>query len=159
MEVSGIHSPHFHSVAQHNAATMDSGTTTWSQPATASRVIDRPNHRVRPQNRGRERGGRGRAVGIGCTAHAQVATGSEIPGNPEEQCPVGPYETTPTPTPAANDLVTPQVTANAPASGEAPRSEVSVKQVQNDVTSVRTERGTMVGKVNDYKMRFHNMDI
>lgn len=54
-----------------------------------------------------------------------------------------------TPTPAAP----PYATVNAPP------SNLSVKQVQHDITAACKERESLMGKVNDYKMRVYNMDL
>lgn len=93
---------------------------------------------------------------IGTTARAQVSTDSDIAGNIEEQNQNCPSPTMHIATPTPTEIAAPQDIENLPTSCEAQRLEVSAEQVQADVTAVRMERDSVIGEVNEYKVRVHN---
>lgn len=81
-----------------------------------------------------------------------------MPGNREEQSQGGPSRTMPTASPAPADIAAPLYTVNVASSCEALRWDVCAEQVQTDLIEFRTERGTLIEKVNDYKVSVQNME-
>lgn len=95
---------------------------------------------------------------VGTTAWYEISTGIDISGNPDKQCQGGPSSFKSTDIPIPSEIGARLDTANSASSLESPRSELSVEQVETDITAVRTEKGTHARKVNNYKDRVHNMD-
>lgn len=147
MEVKAMHSQCWHSVHQNKAANMDSPTNTRGRPAVASQRLERPNHRGRTGTGENE--GRGRGMEIGTTTRAQLSTGSDMPWNPKEQSKHDSSPTMPTATRTPDGIAPPLDTANVATRSEVRRSEISVQQVETDLTAVRTEMDTLIGKGND----------
>lgn len=69
-----------------------------------------------------------------------------------------PFPNTPVGTARAIIVATLAVTEDPAATGEPDSSEVSVDEVQTDLTTGRTEMDTFLSKDNEYKMRVHTID-
>lgn len=95
---------------------------------------------------------------IRITGRSQVSPGSDITGNPEEQRQELPSPTMPTASTTTPDIAAPLNMANVASLYEAPQSELSVEQVETDITAVLTEMDTLIGKVNDYKVKVCKMN-
>lgn len=59
----------------------------------------------------------------------------------------------------ATNILALTIMADPDATGEAPRSDVSVEMVQKDLIAIRTKRDTIIGGVNDYLVRDQKIDL